>query len=582
MWAAVPLVVLVAYAFWPALGNRFVNWDDETNFVRNPHFRGLGIAQLRWAWTTFWLAVYQPLGWMLLEVQYTVFGLNPWGYHLVSVGWHAVNSIVLYFLSLALLRRARPDVWQERPATCSVSAGVATALFAIHPLRAEVVAWASSQTYLPCAFFYWMALSFYLSAFPATGITVRPRFWMAFVSFAAALLSKAPAVSLPFVLLVLDVYPLKRLAVSNDQRFGRRFIDLCVEKIPFFALSALFMALALASKPHDPVISVGDPAAFWYARLGRASYGIWFYLVKTVWPFALTAFYAAGEGTSPLEFRFVASAAATVVVTAVAVRYRRSHPGILAVWVSYVLILLPSLGVVPITTRLAADRYSYLPMVAIVALCAGTLSANWRWWPTRIGPTAACTIAVAGVVAALIVLTRAQCRTWQSSEALWTHALNHGGDQVPDVQNAVGLLLLERGELNDARWHFEEAIRLDPRYSQSHTNLGTILARLGQLSAAKSKFVEAIRLAPTEPSAHNNLGTILLGEGHVELAMREYLKAVRLDPDGASVESLEDFLLVRRSTIAPILVPLIGAVVSNPRDRRALQALEDALPTVSQ
>jgi Flp pilus assembly protein TadD len=165
---------------------------------------------------------------------------------------------------------------------------------------------------------------------------------------------------------------------------------------------------------------------------------------------------------------------------------------------------------------------------------------------------------------------------WRSSEVLWTHALSHGGETVQEVQNAVGLALLELGRLEEARHHFQEAIRLEPRYGDAHNSLGTLLARQRQFSAAKAEFAESIRLTPQDPTAHNNLGNILLSEGQVEPAVREYAAAVNLDPDGG-VAHLDDLLVFRRSTLRPRLVPLIRAVVASPRDKTALRELERAL-----
>ncbi len=148
---AIPLAMVVIYAFIPIVANGFVAWDDNKNFFDNPYFRGLGAAQVKWAWTTFWLGVYQPLAWMLFEAQYVFCQLTPRGYHLTSLLLQVVNAVVLYVLTVALLARCQTDSCVESPWTCWLSAGLATALFAVHPLRAEPVAWVSCQPYLPCA-----------------------------------------------------------------------------------------------------------------------------------------------------------------------------------------------------------------------------------------------------------------------------------------------------------------------------------------------------------------------------------------------------------------------------------------------
>ena len=245
---AIPLALIVIAAFIPALDNGFVNWDDDQNFLDNPFYRGLGVAQVKWAWSTFWLGVYQPLAWLLFEAQYVFWKLDPRGYHLTSLLLHTANAVVLYVLTVTLLVRCRPDSCLRGPWTCSLGAGLATALFAVHPLRVEAVAWASCQPYLPCALFSMLAVLAYLRAF-AMGSS--PRWgWLvgSFVLFVAALLSKAVAVSLPAVLLILDVYPLRRFGDGPGRWFGPAARRAWWEKVPFVIVSLVFMGLAIAAR----------------------------------------------------------------------------------------------------------------------------------------------------------------------------------------------------------------------------------------------------------------------------------------------------------------------------------------------
>ena len=207
---ALPLFFVVIAAFIPSVDNGFVNWDDDRNFLENPYYRGLAPDQVRWAFTTCWLAVYQPLAWLLFEVEFVVWKLDPRGYHLTSVILHAANAVVLYSLTITLLLRSRPDSLRKEPWIYPLSAGLATALFAVHPLRVEPVAWASCQPYLPCALFSMLAVLAYLRAFRSG--TSPDWTWLAgsLALFVAALLFHALAVSLPIVFLTLDVYPLRR------------------------------------------------------------------------------------------------------------------------------------------------------------------------------------------------------------------------------------------------------------------------------------------------------------------------------------------------------------------------------------
>ena len=247
----IPLALVVLYAFFPAYNNGFVAWDDDRNFLGNPHFRGLGAAQVKWAWTTFLADVYQPLAWMVLETEYVFFQLNPRRYHVTSVLLQVASAVVLYILTMALLNafaRARegeppgeprhhparteprpPGITQghfvrsskisrlENPWVRSVSAALATALFSVHPLRAEAVAWVSCQPYLPCILFCMLSVLAYLQA--STADPSSRWGWLAgsFFLFVTALLFKAVAVSLPVVLLILDAYPLGRFWDSTGR-----------------------------------------------------------------------------------------------------------------------------------------------------------------------------------------------------------------------------------------------------------------------------------------------------------------------------------------------------------------------------
>jgi hypothetical protein len=210
-WVAAALAALAVIVFLPAVRNGFVDLDDDHNFIENPYFRGFGLQHIAWAWTTFRLGVYQPLSWMLLEAEYSVWDLGPRGYHAASLVLHTLNTTLLDALVLAVLHRAVPDLGPRDRATLHIAAAVAVALFAVHPLRTEVVVWVSCQPYLPCAFFMMLSVMAYLRS----GGDGRPggRRWLA-ASYAlalAALLSKAVAIMLPAILLVLDIDPQRRL-----------------------------------------------------------------------------------------------------------------------------------------------------------------------------------------------------------------------------------------------------------------------------------------------------------------------------------------------------------------------------------
>jgi tetratricopeptide (TPR) repeat protein len=563
------LVGLVVAAFAPGLGNEFLTWDDEVNFVKNPGYRGLGWSQLRWDWTSFQIGVYQPLAWMILGAEYLAFGLDPWGYHLTSLILYAVDIVVLYGLTVYWLMCCRRGEDQERsdPTAVLLGAGLAVGLFAVHPLRTEVVAWVSCQPYLPCALFFMLSVLAYLQAFRA-GPTPAPRWgWLAgsFLLFAAALLSKAVAVSLPAVLLILDVYPLRRLGGGRGRWAGRSVWRVWWEKVPFAGLSLLFMGLAVKGRKEAEHLAsleaVGLPA-----RIAQSCYGIWFYLVKTVVPSNLTAFYPLPEELNGVTPVFLLGILATLGMTLAAILLRRRWPGLLAAWLIYLVILAPNLGLVRIGNQIAADRYSFISMMGAVVLAAAGVAARLRpvrsGWsgPVVLGVTAASLAALVG----LVVLTRAQCRIWRTTETLWSHVLGHGGSQSAIAHCGLGSYLLNQGRINEAMPHLDEALRLAPYDVSQHISIGAAFFNQGRVEEAMSHYETALRLKPDSHRLHFNLGVALARQGRPDEARAEYLEAIRLNPDDAEARNNLAAILLDQGKSSEALSQLTEALRIDP------------------
>src|SRR6266550_5705320 len=280
-WLAALLVaVFTLAAFLPTLHNQFVNWDDDVNFLDNPHYRGLGGAHLRWMWTTFHMAHYIPLTWMTLGMDYLLWSMNPVGYHLTSLLLHVTSAVVFFFLVRRLLTLALP-LASGRGHALTVSAGFAALVFAIHPLRVESVAWATERRDVLSGLFYLLTILMYLRAYEF-GARGRGWYWLAVAVFVCALLSKSMVVNLPVVLLILDVYPLRRLggAIGWWSEPARRVY---VEKIPFVLLAAAASAIAvMAQSSVHAALSLAQLSV--PGRLAISAYGVSFYLWKMVVP----------------------------------------------------------------------------------------------------------------------------------------------------------------------------------------------------------------------------------------------------------------------------------------------------------
>ena len=534
-WLVPLLVVLCTLAaFLPTLQNHFVNWDDDKNFLDNHHYRGLTWQQLSWMWTTH-LGHYIPLTWMTLGMDYLLWGMNPVGYHLTSLLLHAASAVVVYFVVVRILTLALPRL-ADRGHALVASAGFAALVFAIHPLRVESVAWVTERRDVLSGLFYLLTLLTYLRSCerPELG-----RWWygLSVALFGCALLSKSMAVSLPVVLLILEVYPLRRLGGSLGwaSASARRVY---LEKIPFVLLAAAASALALlAQLSSRAMVSVAHLSAL--ERLAVSAYGLSFYLWKTVVPLNLSPLYMLPQTVNPAATPFIVSYGGVLAVTAIALALRRRWPGLPAAWLAYVVVLLPVLGIAQNGPQIAADRYTYLAVLGWAILAgAGLLSCWRRSTSSTTGAPATWGLAgiATGIVIALGVLTWNQVQIWHDSGRLWTYALAIDPNS-PIAHSNLGELLDRQGRPAEAIDHFQQALRTKPDFALAHNNWGMALKGQGRPAEAIDHFQQALRLKPDFPIAYNNWGTALGQLGEPAQAIDHFQQALRLDPDFALAHS---------------------------------------------
>src|SRR5947199_8537179 len=377
LWLVPVLIALVTVAaFLPALQNQFVSWDDDENFLDNPHYRGLGWSPLRWMWTTH-QGHYIPLTWMTLGLDYLLCGMNHFCYHMTSLLLHAANAVAFFFVVRRILKRALPSP-SERGHALAVSAGFAALVFAIHPLRVESVAWVTERRDVLSGLFYLLTILVYLRA-SERGARGQGWYWLSVAAFVCALLSKSMVVNLPVVLLILGVYPLRRLggAIGWWSEPARRVY---VEKIPFVLLAAAAAAIPLmAQLSHNTMVSVVQLSGL--GRLAVSAYGLSFYLWKTVAPVHLPPLYELPPTVNPWAPPFIVSYSVVVAITALVLALRRRVPGLPAAWLAYVVVLLPVLGIFQSGPQIAADRYTYLAGLGWAILAGAGLLSVWRRLP---------------------------------------------------------------------------------------------------------------------------------------------------------------------------------------------------------
>ncbi|MDD5628068.1 MAG: hypothetical protein PHU21_03320, partial [Elusimicrobia bacterium] len=365
----IPLAACLAAAvvFSPALRNGFVDYDDKPHIAENPHIRGLGAAELKWMFTTGLGGPYMPLSWLSLAVDYRFWGLDPKGYHLTNILLHVLNVLLVYFLALRLLRAARTDPKQPGDERILWGAGFAALLFGIHPLRVESVAWAIERKDVLSGLFYLASVLLYL----------RRRLAASVACCALSLLAKPMAMTMPLVLLILDVYPLRRMPAQPAQWLSRQAWPLWLEKAPY--LAAALAASILAYHTQARFGAVRSLAHYDLAMLlAQPVYGLAFYLWKSLVPLSLTALYEIPHPFDPWAAPFLLSGAVVILVSLTLFLARKRFPAGLAVWCAYAAILLPVLGFVPFGKQIAADRYTYLACAGWAVLGGAGLTAALR------------------------------------------------------------------------------------------------------------------------------------------------------------------------------------------------------------
>jgi protein O-mannosyl-transferase len=541
-WAiAAGLVVAVLVTFSPALRGEFVDWDDLDNFTKNPNYQGFAPAQLRWMFTTFHMGHYQPASWLTLALDYhnsrALFGngLDTRLYHLTNDVLHAGSTLVVYLIALQVLGGFVAQGGLRRPLAVHLAAACAALLFAVHPLRAESVAWVTERRDVQSSFFVLLTVLCYLrwGGGPAHG---RRRWYvLALVFFALSLLSRAMGITLPFILLLLDWYPLRRFE-RRPREVGRAtFARVLAEKIPFFGLAFGTAVLAVLAQ-RDAGATLTLAMHGYLSRLAQACFGLLFYLEKTLVPVNLSPIY---EMSPPLKITAARYAVPALLVLAGAVSLailvlRRRGRAIVAAAVCYATLLAPVLGFLQSGNQEAADRYSYLPAVPIALLLAGGVLRIWQDAnETRLAKRGLGAL-VAVAVVTLAVLTWQQCGIWRSTHTLWTYA----GRLCPNssiAANGYGWVLWHEGRLDEGLASVRHSLALQPGNEKAYHNLWSIYRQQGKTDEFIQACRDAIRVLPGFVSAHNNLGNALLDRGQYDEAARSYEEALRLSPNNADL-----------------------------------------------
>jgi len=496
-WIVAAVALLV---FLPGLSNDFVNWDDDVNFLENPDYRGVGLDQLRWGASAFLLRHYHPLTWFTLSFDYALWGMNPAGYHLTNALLHALAAALVFLLFRDWLQLVR----KEDAESIAWAAAFGALVFALHPLRVESVAWASERRDVLSGVFVTATLLLY---------TRRKDSWAA-AAFAAALLSKIIAVTLPVTLLLIDLYPLRR----------KPSVRLMLEKWPFALLAAGAAWIALGRYDSGVAGAVADLDLYPGLRAALTLFGLAFYVVKTLAPWDLAPQYVWASSPSALDAVLLSGAVFTVAVTVAAILLRKRFPSLPVAWFAYVVTLLPVLSIVRLDRQqFVSDHHSYLAVLGLTALASGL----WLSWLQRNRKVALGAAAV--LLAVLGALTVRQIGVWRDSTTLWTHTLEVSPLSIV-AHNNLGRALAAQGHEAEAAERFRRAAELEPRFAQAHYNLGSLLMKQGDLPGAQASLERAAQIEPRNAQVLNDLANCLLRRQRVEEALPRYEAAIGAAP----------------------------------------------------
>ncbi len=595
-WTVPGVCLFLAAIIWVVFGQTlrygFVNYDDNLYVYENLAVtRGLNLKGVEWALTHVVCANWHPLTWVSHMLDCQFYGLNPGGHHFTNVLLHTATAILLFLV----LRRMTGFLWR--------SAFVA-AVFAIHPLRVESVAWVAERKDVLSGLFFMLTLWAYTRYVPSgqpsprfgtagkwqvtradstpSPVTRHPSLFYCLVLlfFALGLMSKPMLVTLPFVLLLLDFWPLRRISefgvrsseLKNTLRPAPRAPQpstLLLEKLPLFGLAVASCVVTIFAQ-HEALQSFEKFSL--PVRLGNALISCLAYMRQMFWPAGLAVLYpftVKGAGVSAVVLSLVLLGGISAGVFIL----RRRCPCFVTGWLWYLVMLAPVIGIVQVGAQARADRYTYLPQIGLYLLLtwgAADLCAGWRH--RRMGLGGLATV----ILAALIFCARAQTACWRNSETLWTHTLACTSDNAI-AQNNLGNALLKLGRGDAAIVQFQKALEIKPDFAEAHNNLGNVRFQNGNVDEAIAQYQTALQINPDYAMARYNLGNALVKKGDLDGAIAQFQMALQINPDYAEAHNNLGYALIQKRSMDEAITHFQKALQINPGYADARKNLSNAL-----
>lgn len=519
------LIVATLFVYWQMNSQDFINFDDPAYVTDNPQVQGgLTSEGAVWAFTDITQAGYSwiPLTWLSLMLDHDLYGLKAGGYKITNLLLHIANILLLFMI----LKGMTGELWR--------SAFVA-ALFALHPLHVESVAWVTERKDVLSTLFFMLSLWFYLQYVNRPGIK---RYFLVLCAMALGLMAKPMLVTLPLVLLLLDYWPLNRFRQSGGgdgasatpslnklAKPGASVLELVIEKIPLFLLSFVASIGTFLVYSRQSVIEPYELLSL-QSRLANSLVSYVTYIGKTIWPRSLGVLYPHPGNSLPM-WHAVGAGLLLVVITLTVLRVHRRQPYLLVGWFWYLGTLLPVIGLVQVGSHALADRFAYVTTIGLYIMIAWgvpELLSGWRHRRVVLSLLAITTILVA------MLLSWLQVQYWENSRTLYEHTLRVTKNNWL-IQFSLGLALKSEGRTDEAVIHYREALKIRPDYVEAHNDLGIVLAERGDTEESLRHFSEAIRLKPDYADAFNNFAVVQLSKGNSQDAFNYFTEALRLKPD---------------------------------------------------
>lgn len=548
------LIISTLFVYWQVSKYDFVAFDDDVHVYENLDLqRGITFENIKWAFTTTSPDFWHPVTWLTHMLGYELYGLNPGKHHLINLFIHIVNTLLLFLF----FYRSTRSTWR--------SAFVA-ALFALHPLHVESVAWITERKDVLSAFFMFVTLLIYTSYAKKPDIF---KYLLVLFTYSLGLMSKALIVTLPFLLILLDYWPLGRLDFGQSKDTEKLNIKkvspgrLLLEKVPLLVLSAIVMGIIFSQKDGAPFIPLETaPVSL---RISNALVSYVTYIIKMIWPGGLAVLYPYPDSL-PL-WQVAGSLILLLMISIQAFRWRLSHPYLVTGWFWYMGTFVPVIGLVQFGLWAAiSDRHTYVPLTGIFIMLAWGIPQIFGKGNLKKDIIRSSSFIV---LILLMICTKLQVSHWRNSITLFKHTLEVTSNNYVIHNNYGRAILFQDGREDEAMSHFKKALVINPRSEYAHSNIGILLAREGKLEEAITQFSKALSIQPDDDQTQFNLGLALSQQGKTDEAIEHYEEALRINPSNIKVLNNLGMTLQSQGRIDEAIKHYEEALKINPKDENA-------------